>query len=215
MPFRAALRLVLPVAAIAVAALTTGCGRHYVRYHHVHDGAQVEEAREETVVVRIRHAQKRGKRVFVHTQLTNRSNNTVVVHRDELKLRLADGRELQGGRGHRGRPIVIKPGQTKHVKVGFRAPRHTDLSEARLLMNGVRIAGTKVDSLGEVDLTQGVSTFVLGGARQALRAEDAEVEDGASEEESDEAEDAEPASEEDDEEPSAPQPEEEGWQVGR
>ena len=180
------------------------------------------------VYVRVNKAHSTGDRVYVSTSMQNQSNRTIVVQRDELSLRLADGTTVPQASGRRARkPVVIKPGQSKNVKVDFRAPPGTDVSAAHLVLGGVRVRGEKSPrTLGEIALasdhamlpiSRALASAAERGDAEAVGpdASDAELSEDAGADEAAE-DDVEGEGEGEGEEPAMdPQePAAEGWQIG-
>ncbi len=134
---------------LGAAALTTGC-RGPRESLYATPGVVGE-----TLLVRIADAHVKGDRVHVKAWLHNKGNTPVTVHRDALALRLADGRVLPGPQGGRAaRPIVIKPGKAKVVKVAFDTGGDYVVDEAKLVLGSVYVQGEPdVRTLGEVALS--------------------------------------------------------------
>lgn len=204
----------LPLALLLGTASLMGCRvRHVTHYAH-------EVASDERVHVRVDEAHVRGERVVLKTWVHNQSDKPMVVHRDELALRLADGTVLPGESGKRARkPVVIAPGKARVLRVGFNAPSGSELKTAKLVMSGVELGESGPRTLGEIGMTRKVSTFLLGGAAAQPATEPASE---PAEGEAEPAAAAEPAAveaeedpEEESEEPAEVEPEvDEGWQIG-
>jgi hypothetical protein len=139
--------LVLVVA--GAAAALNGCrARREPLYAHA---TVVSDA----LLVSVTDAHVRGERVVVKTWLQNQTGKPVVIHRDALSLKLADGRVLSGPRsGRAARPLVIPPGKGASVRVGFRTDGETDVHSAKLLLSGVFVQGeSEPREVGEVALS--------------------------------------------------------------
>lgn len=160
MALRSLARFALPLVLFVGAASVAGCRP---RREPLYARASISTER---IHVRVSDAHVRGRRVYIKTWVHNQSGRPMVVHRDDLALRLADGTVIPATSGRRSRrPIVIAPGRSRNVKVGFRAPEGADVASSSLVMNGIQLGAGSPRSLGEIALSKGRSTFVLRPAR--------------------------------------------------
>ncbi|MBK6519134.1 MAG: hypothetical protein IPM79_38405 [Polyangiaceae bacterium] len=210
--------VILPLALLLASASTAGCRTRYVPIYAHEVGAN------ERVHVRVNEAHVRGDRVVVKTWVHNQSDKPMVVHRDDLALRLADGTVVQGVTGKRSsRPVVIAPGKARVLRVGFDAPGGAELKTARLVMSGVEFGTSGPRTLGEIGMSRKVSTFLLNpdsAAQPAAEPVAGPAAGPAAEPAAEAGVESEPAAveteEEDDaelEEPSEPEVDE-PWQIG-
>jgi hypothetical protein len=204
---RAVSRVVLVVVVAGASAAVSGCrARREPLYGHA---TVVSDA----LLVSVTDAHVSGERVVVKTWLQNQTGRPVIIHRDALSLRLADGRVLPGPRGGRAsRPLVIPPGKGRAVRLGFRTDGETDVHSARLLLSGVFVQGeSKAREVGEVALSSNRAPM---GEPAKKRVPAANQEPGEGDDEGD-AEEGTIDWEGDDEEgaePAAPPSEE--WEIG-
>lgn len=165
----------------------------------------------DALLVSVTDAHVRGERIVVKTWLQNQTGKPVIVHRDALSLKLADGRVLTGPRsGRAARPLVIQPGKGRAVRVGFRTDGETDVHAAKLLLSGVFVQGeSQPRDVGEIALSsrRAPATPVAKKRAPAPVETEAEEEEGEEEEGSIDWES-------DDEEPEAPAPASEEWEIG-
>lgn len=160
MHLRRLVHAVLPLAILAVAATgVAGC-----RYHHVRGPSRAAILADEGVRIRVQGARARGNHVIVKTSIMNQSPEPMVLRRNELGLRLADGSMLPPPRGRDATPIVVGPGEFRTVKVRFPSRRGVDLTDARLVIGSVDYAGGVVQNAGELALRGEGRTLVLGPA---------------------------------------------------
>lgn len=193
--------LVLVVAFVGAAA--SGCrARREPLYAHA---TVVSDA----LLVSVTDAHVRGERVVVKTWLQNQTGKPVVIHRDALSLKLADGRVLTGPRsGRAARPLVIPPGKGRAVRVGFRTDGETDVHAAKLLLSGVFVQGeSQPRDVGEIALSSRRSPPPPMAKKRAPKP--AEVDDEDDSEESDSID-----WEGDDEAVEPTEPASEEWEIG-
>lgn len=162
----------------------------------------------DALLVSVTDAHVRGERVVVKTWLQNQTGKPVIIHRDALSLKLADGRVLTGPRtGRSARPLVIPPGKGRAVRVGFRTDGETDVHAAKLLLSGVFVQGeSEPRDVGEIALSSRRTPAPPIAKKRAPTSVETEVED-------EEVEDEGIDWEGDEEEPEAP-PASEEWEIG-
>ncbi len=109
----------------------------------------------DSVLVRVHDAHARGKRVVVKAWMENRTDERVTLDPDALTLRLREGEVLhRAGRARHGQQIVLDPGEGRMVHLDYRGRRgRLDVSEASLVLDGVRLGDDAPRSLGEVALS--------------------------------------------------------------
>jgi hypothetical protein len=165
----------------------------------------------DALLVSVTDAHVRGERVVVKTWLQNQTGKQVVIHRDALSLKLADGRVLTGPRtGRSARPLVIPPGKGRAVRVGFRTDGETDVHSAKLLLSGVFVQGeSQPRDVGEIALSSRRAPAPPVAKRRAPAAPvDSEPDEEDLEEEGS------VDWEGDEEETDAPPPASEEWEIG-
>lgn len=196
-------RVSLVLVVIGASAAVTGCrARREPLYAHT---TVVSDA----LLVSVTDAHVRGERVVVKTWLQNQTGKPVIINRDALSLKLADGRVLTGPRtGRSARPLVIPPGKGRAVRVGFRTDGETDVHAAKLLLSGVFVQGeSQPRDVGEIALSSRRAPATPVAKKRAPRAEPDVEEDDLDEEGSIDWEG-------DDEEAAEPAPASEEWEIG-
>ena len=164
----------------------------------------------DALLVSVTDAHVRGERIVVKTWLQNQTEKPVIIHRDALSLKLADGRVLTGPRsGRAARPLVIQPGKGRAVRVGFRTDGETDVHAAKLLLSGVFVQGESGPrDVGEIALSsrRAPKPHVIKKRTPPVVEAEADEEEGDDEGSID--------WEGDEEEPDAQAPASEEWEIG-
>lgn len=177
------LRGSLLTAAVMVAAVTSGCysGGTYAYIQHAHPSHRTV-AVQDTVLIKVRSAHRRGDNVYVKTVVHNRGNKNLVIRRSQLGLRLGDGTVVQAPQSYRqSRPIVIRPGEARRLGVRFHAGR-VDVAASSLVLSGVRVGRETPQNLGEVSLSSENPVMLRPPASEPRRHQP-ELEDSAVEDE--------------------------------
>jgi hypothetical protein len=197
-------RVSLVLVVLGASAAVSGCrARREPLYGHA---TVVSDA----LLVSVTDAHVRGERVVVKTWLQNQTGKPVIIHRDALSLKLADGRVLTGPRtGRSARPLVIPPGKGRAVRVGFRTDGETDVHAAKLLLSGVFVQGeSQPRDVGEIALSSRRAPAPVAKRRAPAAPVATDVEDEELEEEGS------IDWEGDEEEADAPSPASEEWEIG-
>jgi hypothetical protein len=94
----------------------------------------------EGIAVRVAGARIQDDHCSIKAILENRSDQTIVLARDGLALRLPDGRALRPEPSWRSSDIVVEPGDEGHLRLEFDADRSLDdVTLAWLIVGGVRV----------------------------------------------------------------------------
>lgn len=198
-------RVSLVLVVVGASAAISGCrARREPLYGHT---TVVSDA----LLVSVTDAHVRGERVVVKTWLQNQTGKPVIIHRDALSLKLADGRVLLGPRtGRSAKPLVIPPGKGRAVRVGFRTNGDTDVHAAKLLLSGVFVEGeSQPREVGEIALSSRRTPAPPAAKRRVPSTPvESDIDDEEVEEEGSIDWDG------DEEEADAPPPASEEWEIG-
>ncbi len=148
----------MAVLVVGVSLFASGCHRERPRF------SMSASAVAPPLSMQVLDADQRGRRLRVRAWLMNRGDQAVLIDRDAMGLRLANGRVLPISRGRHKRPYLVRPGQGRMLKVDFRLEGDVgDVRLAALTLGGSSEPSPKAADVTSCTTVPAGAVIVIGG----------------------------------------------------